>query len=550
MIRITSRAPDAVFLNGAVITVDERQPRATGVAVRNGKVEAVGDTAEVQQMAGPETQVVDLKGRSLVPGFNESHSHLMTVGRNATLVSLYHCRSIAEVVAALEAAVAEAEPGAWIEGKGWAEAVLAEGRAPTRRDLDPVSPRNPVVLSRIYATDAVNSLALAASGVTASTPNPPGGYIERDADGEPTGVLKENARALVGRAIPPLTLEQLASYVSTGIDAYLEYGITSVLEPGLTPLAMRAYQHVRRQGGLHLRVSMMPDFRDHYYANRHNVIDSMGVMSEFGDDWLQIGPAKLSLDGGLANMTSYQYEPYAKPGSRTVLRIPPQELNEVLFAIHREGWSIGVHATGSRAHEMVVLALAAARQRLPSDHTRHHVVHGYFPTSTALQVMRDHDLVFNAQPVFIYFQGDAYPGIVGDSLAQRYKPLRSVLEAGVRLCINSDVATAASHNPMLGLYAAIRRTTQGGRVLGPDEALTFAEALEAYTLAGAYQTQEDHLKGSITPGKVADLAVLDRDVSTLDPDLLPKVQVDETWVGGARKFLRATPASQEGVNHG
>ena len=547
VVRVSPRAPDIVFVGGTVLTVDKEMPRATGLAVKGERIEAVGDESQIRAMVGEHTQVVELRGRVLIPGFDESHSHLLSVGRNRKLLSLYHCRSIAEIVAEVEKAVRRSPPGAWIEGKGWAEAMLAEGRAPTRYDLDPVSPDNPVILARIYNTDCVNSRALKEAGITRETPDPPGGLIVRDEKtGEPTGLLKENAKFLVRDKMPEATLEDLIGYVKDALDDYVRYGITSVVEPGLTPMQMRAFHQVYREGALTLRVSMMPDFRDRHFASWKERLGSLGIMSGFGDDWLQIGPAKLSLDGGLANMTSYLSIPYKKPGSRVVLRIPPGELEDIILRFHEQGWSVGVHATGDLAQEMVVDAIVRAMDRRPRADVRHHVIHGYFPSDSVLRKMRDYGIVYNLQPVFIYYQGDAYPEVVGREQAERFMPLRRILDAGVRVCINSDVPTAASHNPLLGLYSAVTRKTMRGDVLGADQRITFEEALAAYTLGGAYLLMQEGRRGSLTPGKLADMTVLSRDPTAVPPEEWANIAVDLTMVGGRFVYDRTGEARSMG----
>lgn len=514
--------------------MDDRVPEAEGVAVKDGLILAVGSEAEIRGLAGPDTRIVEIgAGRVLVPGFNESHSHLFTMGRSRSRVQLWHCRSIGEIQAEIEKAVREAEPGEWIWGIGWAEAALEEQREPTRHDLDPVSPRNPVIISRIYNTDCVNTLALKLAGIDRDTPNPPGGLIVRDPDtGEPNGLLKENAKDLVRNCVPEPPVEQQAQWIEAAMADYVRYGITSVMDPGVTPAQLSAYHHLYKHKGFRVRVSAQPDFRDRHFPLRHERLEHLGVMWGFGDEWFSLGPAKISLDGGLANMTSYLSMPYRKPGGRTVLRMAVEELDDIVFAFHRRGWSVGAHATGDLAHELMVRAMARAVERQPRSDVRHHLVHGYFPSERVLEIMRDYDIVYDLQPAFIYYQGDAYEAVVGRKWADRFKPLRQILDAGVKVCINSDVPTSSTYNPMIGIYSAVTRKTRKGDTLGADQAIGVREAIKAYTLGGAYKTMEEDRKGSIVPGKFADLALLAEDPERVDPERLKDIRVEMTITGG------------------
>lgn len=526
---------DLVLTGGHILTMAEEGPASVeAAAVCGDRILATGSSAELQPLIGRDTRVIDLDGLTAVPGFNESHSHLISAGRIVKGVDLYDARSIRDIRDKVAVAASQAQPGEWIEGVGWFEGLLEEGRFPTRWDLDDVSPDNPVILSRIYMMDVINSRALELTGINRHTPDPIRGKIDRDpSSGEPTGLLREDAKRMVRDIMPPERTADIETLIEAAIPEYLSFGVTSVLDPGVTPDMIRAYQNVYRRGSLHLRVNLMPDFRDQYLALREQRLDHMGISSGFGNQYLSIGAAKLSLDGGLYSKTADLYKPYVdQTDVRTLDRIPLEELEDIIFDLHRRGWCIGVHACGDRAQDLIVDAYAKAFERQPRTDVRHHLIHGYFPTPRAMQLMAKHDIIANAQPAFIYVEGDLCEKYVGESRSLYFTPLRTLRDAGIVVAINSDVPTAPTVDPMLGIYSAVTRKTVGGITLGDEEKVSALEAIEMYTAAGAQVTMEENVKGRLVPGMLADVAVLDRNPLAIDPEELIDVQCLMTVLGG------------------
>jgi predicted amidohydrolase YtcJ len=447
-------------------------------------------------------------------------------------------------------------PGEWIIGEGWNESLFAEGRLPTRGDLDQATTQHPVLLQRFFNMDVVNSLALELGGVTSATPDPQGGKIERDADGSPTGLLRAAAKLFCRSLIPAPTEEANVAAIEAAGKAYLRVGITSVLEPGLYPSELRAYLRARRSGRLPVRVNLMPSWHgfreEEQLAELDDRAANLGVFSGLGDEWLSLGALKMAVDGGTTSHTAWMFQPFL--GEEKVFdynRLDPEDLREFFARGHALGWDIGIHAIGDRAHHEAALAYRdvleeaaageQARLRAPGDH-RHNLIHAYFATEESLEIMAKHRIAAVIQPTFIYFEGDDLFRDVGPDLAARYKPMRTYLDRGIPVVATSDIPSTVHYNPFIGLYSLVTRRTHKGTLIAPQEAVTRAEALYAYTVAGAWLTREEQRKGPLAPGLLADLAVLDRDYFAVPDEEIKDILVDLTVIGGQVVYRRLTAA--------
>ncbi len=536
-------APDLILHHADIVTLYAPQPRCQAIACRDGRVVALGDDASVLALAGPATEVVDLGRRMVIPGINDAHNHMLEVGIKMTRLELDACHSIREMVDGVRAWAGRTPPGAWVIGEGWNESYFAEGRLPTRHDLDAATPDHPVLLKRFFNMDVVNTRALALAGIDASTPDPPGGRIERDADGTPTGILRAAAKTLVRSLVPDPAPEQCVAALDAASCAYLSYGITSILDPGLRPWEMRAYLDARRQGRLHVRANLMVSWHgfreDETEAELDDRAAGLGVFSGLGDDRLRLGGLKMAVDGGTTSHTAWMFQPFL--GEDRVYdynRLNPADLRRFFARGHALGWDIGIHAIGDRAHHEAALAFAdvlAASER--HDH-RHNLIHAYFATEPSLDAMVRHNLTAVIQPTFIYYEGDDLFRDVGPELAARYKPMRTYLDRGIRVVATSDVPSTVHYNPFVGLYALVTRKTYRGTPIAPDQAVSRAEALAATTVAGAWLTREEDHKGPLAPGYLADLAVLDRDLFTCPDEEIKEVQVVMTVLDGRIVYRR------------
>ncbi|MEN9935424.1 MAG: hypothetical protein RLZZ387_2003 [Chloroflexota bacterium] len=536
-------APDLILYNGRVTTLHPELPAASAVACKDGRIVAVGDDAAVCALAGPSTEQVDLGGRTVVPGFNDAHNHMLELGLKLSKIQLDDCTSIAEMVERVRERARSTPDGQWIVGEGWNESLFAEGRLPSRRDLDAATDRHPVLLKRFFNMDVVNSRALELGGVTAETPDPQGGKIEREADGAPSGILRAAAKLFCRTLLPRPTPEECVDALDAAGQTYLAHGITSVLEPGLEAWEIRAYQLARAAGKLRVRVNMMVSWHGFREGDDPKMLDDraagLGLMSGFGDEWLSVGGLKMAVDGGTTSRTAWMFQPFlGETKVHDYNRLDPEDLREFFARGHELGWDIGIHAIGDRAHHESAAAFADVLEQAERKEHRHNLIHAYFASEESLQQMARHGIAAVIQPTFIYFEGDDLFRDVGEELAHRYKPMRTYLDRGIRVVATSDIPSTVHFNPFFGLYSLVTRRSWKGTPIAPQEAVTREEALYGYTVAGAWLTREEQLKGPIAPGFLADMAVLDRDYFACPDEEIKDIRVELTVAGGRVAYRR------------
>ena len=536
--------PDLVIYNGAIHTLHAALPRCTALASKHGRIVAIGEDHAVRALAGADTRQINLAGRTVVPGFNDAHNHMLEVGIKFTRLQVENCASIAALVALVRAQAAITAPGEWIIGEGWNESLFAEARLPTRQDLDAATDQHPVLLKRFFNMDVVNSRALQLAGVTAATPDPAGGRIERAANGEPTGILRASAKLLCRSLLrDPLPAECVSALDAAG-QAYLAAGITSVLDPGLRPWEMQAYLLARRSGRLRVRANLMPAWHGFREDETEAQLDAraaeLGIFGELGDDWLRLGGLKMAVDGGTTSRTAWMFQPFVgEDHIADFNRINPRDLQRFIARGHGLHWDIGIHAIGDRAHHECALAFAQVLAHSDHQDHRHNLIHAYFASEESLQIMARHQIAAVIQPTFIYYEGDDLFRDVGAQLAHRYKPMRTYLQRGIPVVATSDIPSTVHYNPFVGLYSLVTRKTYKGTRIAPDEAVSRAQALHAYTLAGAWLTREEQHKGPLAPGCLADLCVLDRDYFTCAEEEIKDIRVDLTVLHGAVAYERS-----------
>ncbi len=513
---------DLVLTNGKVVTVDDSFSIADTLVVDDGLIVAAGGSELLQRYDG--TQVIDLDGKMLMPGFVDSHTHIR--GRPVRYIELSEVTSIVEIQELIRAKVEEIGEGEWITGYGWSEDELDEGRRPLRADLDEAAPNNPVTLTRAGGHSAVvNSLALELADVTLDTPQPEGGVIERGDDGWLNGVIRER-QEIVGRLVPDSTYEELIESLEVNLNALFEKGITSIIDASKTPNAYLMWEDLYGEHELPL-----PRAALQFQWFNPEAIEELKARVGDGNNMLKIGPIKVFADGGFTGPAAYTLEPYRDQGEyRGYLNMPEAELVSHLNEIHDAGWQMGIHAIGDAAIVLVVNTLADALERNPREDHRHYLNHfSMRPPDLTMELMAQHDIHITQQPNFTYTLEGRYAENLDGWRLQHNNPIKSPMDHGITVAISSDILPIG---PMVGIYAAVTRRGMTGTVYGPDEAITMEEAIRGYTITGAYLNREEDIKGSLEPGKLADFIVLSDDLLTVNVDNIMDVQVEQTWLGG------------------
>lgn len=539
-------APDLVLDNANVITVDAEQPRAGSIAILGDRIVGVGERGA---FASSGARIIDLDGATVVPGFNDAHNHMGAYGAGLNEVPIQPgiARSVEEIVDAIGRRAAESPDGVWVIGTGYDDNKLAERRHPTRRELDAVSPDNPVLLNHTSGHFCVvNSAAMRLARV-GEVEVPEGGVVALDEHGEPNGLLEEQAQTLVRKLLHPRAIADMVQNLGAASDKYLSEGITSCQEAGVggilgtvEPLELAAYQQARRSGRLRVRVTLMPAVEtlhatDHHVDDDEPFVLDLGLHSGFGDEWLKFGPVKIFADGSLIGRTAAMFEDFeGEPGNSGYFQMDEQRLHGLIIKAHRSGWQVAVHAIGDRAVASVLDAYTVALQRYPRADPRHRIEHCGMTRAVDVQRIAELGVIPVTQARFISEIGDGMARAIGARRPDCYRQ-RSFLDAGIVLPGSSD-RPVVNGAPLLGIHDLVNQRTADGDPFNPHEALTAQEALHAYTLASAYAAFDEHDKGSITTGKLADLAVLDRDITTTDPEAIDQTAVMATMVGGSFEY--------------
>ena len=528
---------DLLLLNGKVRTMDPANPVASAVAIRQGKVVFAGDDAGARAAVPAATEAVDLRGRTATPGLNDAHAHPMSVGFALLDLDLSPERNagIADLLGLVRRAAAERPPGTWIVGRGYDHARLAELRHPTRHDLDAAAPDHPVVLIRMcHHIGAANSAALALAGVTAATADPDGGLFDRDAHGEPTGVLRETALEVVRANVPEPDEDAIAAALEAAGRRFLADGVTSATEAGIRdPREMAAYQRLWRAGRLPLRTYLMMMLDETMES-----LLALGIRTGFGDDRLRIGPVKLFADGSIGGRTARMRRPYeGQPDNVGLWMLPPEELKAKVRRAHEAGFQVGIHAIGDAAVELVVDAYAEAQAASPRPDPRHRIEHCSIVDDGLLAKIAAAGAVPVPGTTFLRHFRDAYVDALGEARIQQSYGFRSYERFGIVGAASTD-APVVPTSAVAGLQTMVTRLDDRGREVGLGERVPLADALRAYTVNGAYASFEEGSKGTLAPGMLGDVTVFETDLFAVDPGDLAQVKVDLTVSGGEVAFAR------------
>ena len=528
---------DAVILGGNVITVDPAYPRAQAIAVKFGRIVAVGQDDELKLLIGADTQVVDARGMTVTPGFIEAHCHPLYTGRRSLLrvnCGPDNASSMADVKRALVNRAEATPTGEWVCGFGYDEAKVPEQRLLTRSDLDEVTLEHPVFIEHSSGhIGMLNSLGLERASLSKDSPDPAGGKYGRDSAGELNGWVFETGQDLFigrgahrGRAlIPEPTPEEDRKALELVSAQAASLGITSWHEMLAEPTMLRTYQAARIRGELNVRVTA------YIYVDYLSEMVDAGLQSGFGDDVLRIGGVKLLGDGALSGRTAFLWEPYVgTTGDYGVQGVSAEVMNAQVLAAHRAGFQIGIHANGDRFVEMVLDAYEQAISAFPRQDHRHRIEHCSVMNPQLLARIKRLGLVAVPFGSYIYYHGEKMSSY-GPKRLEMMLPHRSFLDAGIPIAGSSDYP-CSPWAPLMGIQSCATRKSRAGEGIGLGQRITPEEAIRVYTMGGAYASFEEKTKGSIEVGKLADFAFLGEDPTAVDPDGIASISVVATMVGG------------------
>lgn len=524
---------DLIIRDAKVWTVDKDRPTAQAVAVLGDRIVAVGSNTDVEAWQGPHTRTVDASGKLLLPGFNDSHVHFVDGGLSLDSVQLNDATSATEFARRIGEQARKTPKGEWVTSGDWDETKWTPAAMPTKDLIDPLTPDTPVFVARYDGHMALaNSVTLRLAGITAQTPDPPGGVIVHDAQGNPTGALKDAAMDYVYKIAPPLSHDARLRAVKRALGHAASLGVTSVqhMNPEYADIAV--YAELLEHGELTARI---------YAAPLITSVDDqvkIGVRHGFGGPFLRIGALKAYADGSLGSSTAYFFEPFSnQPNNHGLLSDemhPISLMRDRMMKADASGLQLCTHAIGDRGistildlYGEIVKAHGESDRRFRIEHAQHMAAKD-FDRFAQLHV------IASMQPYHAIDDGRWAEERIGHDRASRTYAFRTFLNHGVRLAFGTDW-NVAPLNPMLGLYAAVTRATLDGKNPNgwfPEQKLTIAEAVEAYTMGSAYAEFQEKDKGSITPGKLADMVLLSNDVFTINPKQIREVRILTTWVGG------------------
>jgi predicted amidohydrolase YtcJ len=518
---MVAMSADLALIGGKILTMNPSQLCAEAVAVRQGRIVKVGTSEEITQLIGKRTRVIRLNGKTVVPGFIDTHIHVADFGRFLTWIDLHDVKSIKEMQSRIEERVRGTPAGKWIIGRGWDQDCFAEKRLPTFCDLDAASSDNPVILyHQTGQLCVVNSRALELAGVTKQARAPAGGIIDKDAEtGEPTGVLRDAAANLVWNMVPEPIEEELVEAADLACEKIVEAGVTSVHWMVLSSVEISIIRRLRRENKLPLRV---------YVVIPVNLFDTVNGLSRLGDDMVRFGGVEIFADGYLAARTAALLQPYSDcPDSSGRLLYTQEEMNALAVKIRRVNLQLIIHAMGDKAVDAALTTIEEASKETLGKDFRSRIEQAAVLNEGLIERMKKQKIIVSVQPRVIDSEFSVWSAVnhLGAERARWLFPLKTLFEAGIRVIGGSDCPMEPL-SPLLGVQAAVMRE------FFPEERVTVDEALRLYMIDAAYASFEENVKGSVGEGKLADLAVLSRDPHEVPLNEIGQINVEMAIVGG------------------
>jgi len=540
-----SAYPDLILFNGKIRSFAAEGMIYQALGCAGGRIVATGAADDVRRLAGPDTEEIDLEGRTAIPGLTDTHVHLAEKG--TAEMKLVDCRdfytdihSIADILGRLAKRAADTPKGSWIAAHGspMQDFRLKDKRFPDRHDLDRSLPDHPVSVSFGAHITVGNSKALAAAKITRDTPDPAGGAIRKDPQtGEPTGELHERAQLILKKAAPEFDYLQLKDGIVYALNQCLERGVTTIHDIVRSGEPVRAYQEIYREGRLPARVSLLPRVIESNIESKSLI--ELGLITGFGNEWLRVGGVKMSIDGGITGRNACFYDPYEDDEHNCgIIRIQQDELNETVLRCHNAGLRCCVHAIGDRAFDMALDAYENAIQKSPRKDHRHRIEHmgNWLSTPERMQRMVRSGIIAIPNIAIGYYVGDAILDCLGEKRLTKAFPFRTLLKNGVIIAGGSDSPGYWPVDPLRDIAACVSRKMRWGDVWAPEERISLAEAFAMHTTTAAYVGFEENDKGTLETGKLADIAVLAADPFAIPPERINDLKVEMTIVGGEVKY--------------
>jgi predicted amidohydrolase YtcJ len=539
-----TQSADLVLTGGRIVTLDARSSIAEAVAVRDGRIFAVGTAADIKPLIGAGTSSIDLKGRTVIPGLIDTHTHSKAAGERLYTVNMREARTVPQALEAVRSFVADKKPGRWIVGSAWhPPSQLEEKRYLTRQEIDRVAPDNPVFLPTVGHFVMSNSRALAAAGITKETPNPAGGAIERDAAGEATGVLVGPAIGLLAKAVPPWTFEDVVNQYKAAMAHLNSFGLTSTVDGGLDAADIRVLRHLASAGEATVRMAIM--YRPQNVpatdtAKWEDLLRGNGAASGFGDEWLRFAGVKFALDGGMTLRTANTRESYPDDASYFgQAYMTPEVFAKLVEISDRNGWRVGVHVVGDKAVDVALDAFDTLDRERPIRSKRFVLIHGSLVQRDQMERAKRLGLRVDVQNVFMWDKATTVERFLGAQRAGRAVPTRTLIDVlGIESLGAGTDFPVNGIDPFLNMYIMVSRKSPDGARYGPSEAISREEALRLYTTSAAHYTFEEKVKGSIEAGKLADLVVLSADPLTVPEEGIKDIHALTTIVAGKVVYER------------
>lgn len=535
--------PDKALINGKIITMDKKETIASAISIIDGKILSVGSDEEIKEMIRETTEVIDLNGKTVVPGFIDSHCHMVSTGGNRKLyVDLSEeagVRSISDIQDKLRDKARITPEGEWIYGYQEDDSKLEEGRHPTRWELDEASKDHPILVSTVGGHFSIaNSKAFEMADVDKDTPDPVGGKFERDPEtGQLTGGLHEKAIDLVRSDGPPEpSREQASSGAKEILRECAEEGLTCIYDT-VSPLQIRAVLDLKNRDELPIRIRM--DIHIDHYPE----LEKLGIYRGLGDDWVRICGLKFFFDGAISARTAAVSEPYLnRPDFYGVMATTREIARKTILDVYKEGYRISAHANGDRAIEMYLDIMEEAQALFPDDHRRNRDIHCTVVNDDLISRINKLDILPTIFGPYVYYHGDKLIPAFGDERLEMMFASKSFLDAEVKISAHSD-HPCAPLPPLMGLHGLVNRKTKSGKPIGQSQKISVMEALKLYTVNAAYQSFDEDKLGSLEKGKYADLVILGEDILSVPTEEIIDIPIEATMIEG--KFVYKNKESVE-----